>query len=66
MSVTAIEGVVEDGVIRLPESIHLPENARVYVVIPDEGTALKKTHIFSPRLVDPEQAVDFTKDVVEE
>jgi len=43
----------------------LPERAKVYVIIPDvevQGVA----YIGSPRLVHPEQAVDFAKEVLEE
>jgi hypothetical protein len=65
MSVTAIEGVVEDGLIRLPNSVHLPENAKVYVVVPDAADPMA-VRVHSPRLVNPEQAADFNKEVVEE
>ncbi len=65
MSVTTIEGVVENGQIRLPASVRLPERAKVYVVVPDvEVPAIG--HIGSPRLVHPEQAADFRKEVIEE
>lgn len=65
MSVTTIEGVVENGQIRLPASVRLPEKARVYVVIPDVEVPSVE-YIGSPRLVHPEQAADFQKEVVEE
>src|SRR5437660_1646595 len=35
MSVTTFEGVVENGQIRLPADICLPEKAKVYVIIPN-------------------------------
>jgi broad specificity polyphosphatase/5'/3'-nucleotidase SurE len=35
MSVTTYQGIVEDGQVRLAEDIRLPENAKVYVVVPD-------------------------------
>ncbi len=35
MSVATFQGVVENGQIRLASDIHLPENATVYVVVPD-------------------------------
>jgi hypothetical protein len=63
MSVETIEGIVENGQIRLLGGATLPEKARVYVVIPD--TATPKAHIYSPRLAHPEQASDFVKEVVE-
>ena len=65
MSVTTIEGVVENGRIRLPASVLLPEKAKVYVVVPDVEVP-PIACIGSPRLVHPEQAADFRKEVVEE
>ena len=65
MGVTTFEGIVEKGQIRLPAAVRLPERTKVYVVIPDievQGV----TYISSPRLVHPEQAADFKKEVVEE
>lgn len=62
MKVATFEAVVENGQIRLPESVHLPEKAKVYVVIPGVPSA---AYIGSPRLVRPEQASDFEKEVVE-
>src|SRR5581483_2423153 len=35
MGVTTIEGVIENGQIRLPAAVHLPERTKVYVIIPD-------------------------------
>jgi len=35
MSVTTYQGTVENGQVRLAGDIRLPENARVYVVVPD-------------------------------
>jgi hypothetical protein len=65
MRVTTVEGTVENGQIRLPADVRLPENAKVYVVVPgvQERAAF---FIGSPRLAHPEQAVDFEKEVVEE
>ena len=65
MGVRTFEGIVEQGQIRLPATVRLPEKAKVYVVIPDlevQTTAF----IGSPRLVHPEQAADFEKEVIEE
>jgi Protein of unknown function DUF104 len=59
-----IEGIVENGQIRLLENIRLPENTRVYVVIA-EGEASRPSHVYSPRLAHPEQAGDFVKQVFE-
>ena len=65
MRVTTFEGIVENGQIRLPATVRLPERAKVYVVIPDVEIQTV-TYIGSPRLVHPEQAADFKKEVVEE
>lgn len=65
MSVTTIEGIVEDGQIRLPASVRLPERAKVYVIVPDTEVPTV-AYVGSPRLVHPEQASDFEKVVVEE
>ena len=65
MGVTTIEGVVENGQIRLPAAVRLPERTKVYVVIPDVEVQTT-AYIGSPRLVHPEQAVDFIKEVIEE
>ena len=65
MSVTTIEAIVENGQIRLPASVRLPERAKVYVLIPDVKMP-SASYIGSPRLAHPEQAADFQKKVVEE
>jgi len=65
MSVTTIEAIVENGQIRLPASVRLPEKAKVYVLIPDVNMS-SVSYIGSPRLAHPEQAADFQKELVEE
>jgi hypothetical protein len=65
MGATTIEGIVENGQIRLPATVRLPERAKVYVVIPDVEVQ-PVAYIGSPRLVHPEQAADFQKEVLEE
>ena len=68
MPLTAIEGIVENGTIRLRENVSLPENTRVVVIIAgsasDEST-LPSARVRSPRLAHPEQSRDFRKQVVE-
>jgi len=64
MPVTTIEGIVENGQIRLPAHVHLPEKAKVYIVIPD-AEVLPRASVASSRLAHPAQAADFTKEVVE-
>ena len=64
MAMLTVEGVFENGRIRLCNKVTLPEHTKVYVVIPDiEPTPLAYT--YSPRLVHPEQAQDFVKQVIE-
>jgi hypothetical protein len=65
MGVRTFEGIVEQGQIRLPATVRLPEKAKVYVVIPDVEVQTV-AFIDSPRLVQPEQAADFKKEVIEE
>jgi hypothetical protein len=65
MSVMTFEGVVESGQIRLPAKVSLPEQAKVYVVVPGAGVPLP-AYLGSPRLAHPEQARDFQKEVIVE
>lgn len=65
MKVIAYEGVVENGRVRLPADVSLPEESIVYVVVP--GIEAQRTaHIYSPRLANPQQATDFIKEVLPE
>ena len=65
MGVTTFEGVVEKGQIRLPAAIQLPDSTKVYVVIPNIDVE-PVIYVGSPRLVHPEQSVDFQKEVLKE
>ena len=65
MKVATFEGIVENGRIRLPAEVDLPEKTKVYVVIPGFETT-SAVYIGSPRLVHAEQARDFEKEVFEE
>ena len=65
MKVTTFEGIVENGQVRLPADVHLPEKAKVYVVVPDME-ARQIAYIASPRLAHPEQAKDFQMQVIKE
>ncbi len=60
MQVTAIEGIVKNGLIHLTEDLHLPEMAKVYVLIPPTENVKK---IMSPRLVNKADAKAFKKTV---
>lgn len=63
MAIAAIEGVVENGRIRLRDGVSLPDKTRVYVVVPDMQHTLPR--VSSPHLAHPEQATDFVKQVLE-
>ena len=65
MKVATYEATVERGQIKLLETVHLPEHARVYVVVPGAETK-PPFYIGTPRLAQPEKAVDFAKEVIEE
>jgi hypothetical protein len=62
--VSTYEGFVENGRIRLRDNVTLPENTKVYVLIPSED-ATQQARVYSPRLAHPEQAADFAKQVIE-
>ncbi len=67
MAVTTYEGVVEKGKIRLQEGVNLPENAKVYVIVPELKTDKKKTvQILSPRLANRADAARLKMTVTEE
>lgn len=60
MTLTTYEGIVEKGRIRLKTGIRLPENAKVYVIVPDVQVEKKKTvRVRTPRLANRKQAGDF-------
>jgi len=64
MSVKTFEGFVENGRIRLRGEPSLPEHTRVFVVVLDAEDGLP-VRVPTPRLVYPEQAADFQKEVAE-
>jgi hypothetical protein len=55
------EGVVENGHVTLPPDAEIPDQTRVYVLVPD---ADRTYQVLSPRLANPDQAKDFLKLVV--
>ena len=59
------EGVVENGHVTLPPNADIPDKTRVYVLVPDLETR-KTFNIPGARLVHPEQAKDFVKEVIED
>lgn len=64
MKVLTYEGVVERGEVKLPETVRLPEHAKVYIVIPGVED-LPPSMIRTPHLLRPEQAADFAMEIVE-
>ena len=67
MAVTTYEGVVEKGKIRLKSGVRLPENVKVYVIVPELQAEKKKTaRVLTPRLVHRKQASDFKMKVSKE
>jgi len=65
MGVLTIEGIIDNGQIKLNSDIRLPEHAKVYVIVPDMRIE-ETVHLFSPRLKNSGQAVDFKMEVVAE
>ena len=65
MNLIAFEGVVDNGQIKLPPNVQLPNNAKVFIVVP-EAASTPVAHIFSPRLANPAQAKDFVMEVTDE
>ena len=63
MNVASFEGIIENGQIRLPGNIRVPERTKVYVVIPGAGKP-SAARLMSPRLVHPDQAKDFEITVI--
>lgn len=53
MPILTLEGIVENGQIRLRDQVTLPEHTKVYVVIPEVET-VPQAHVYSPRLVHPD------------
>lgn len=65
MGVLTIEGIVNNGQIKLTSDFRLPEHTKVYIVVPDMKIE-QTVHLFSPRLKHPEQASEFEMEVVED
>ena len=65
MNLIAFEGVVDNGQIKLPPNVQLPNNAKVFIGVPD-ATPKPVAHIFSPRLANPAQAKDFVMEITDE
>ena len=65
MEVETYVATVENGQIKLPDLVRLPEHARVFVIVPN-GVESTRYHVGSPRLAHPTQAAGFVKEVAEE
>jgi hypothetical protein len=67
MAITAYEGVVEKGAIRLKSSVRLPENMKVFVIVPELQAEQKKSvRVLTPRLVHRRQAAEFKMKISKE
>jgi hypothetical protein len=65
MSIITLEGVVDHGQIRLKTNVHLPENTKVFVIVPDYQ-APEYAHVYSPHLAHSGEVADFKMEVSEE
>jgi hypothetical protein len=67
MAITTYEGVVEKGAIRLKSNVRLPENMRVYVIVPESQARQEKPpRVLTPRLVHRRQVSEFKMEISEE
>lgn len=62
MQVTAIEGTIKNGQVKLSEVLDLPDATKVYVVVPDSSRPTAR--IMSPRVVDKAKIKDFEKEMI--
>ena len=58
MSVTTFEGVIENGQIRLPVGVVLPEQKIVYIIVPGNDAPLERAQA-GFRLANPADAAKF-------
>ena len=63
MSVMTLEGIVKNGQVRLVDRATLPDDTKVYVVVPESPH--RPPGIWSPRLADRRQAAEFVMEVSE-
>jgi hypothetical protein len=63
MNILALEGLVEDGQIRLLDGVVLPDKTKVYVVVP--AAPERTPRVWSPRLANPQDASQFRMEVTE-
>jgi len=60
------EGTMFNGQIRIHGDVDIPENTRVYVVVPDVAAKPPTPRIATPRLADPRQTHEFRMKVIDE
>ena len=64
MKVDAYEAIIENGLVKFVENVSLPENTKVFAIVPEtEGTRI--VHMYSPRLANPSESSRFVKEVIE-
>ncbi|MDQ3134085.1 MAG: hypothetical protein M3Q76_04655 [Acidobacteriota bacterium] len=63
MGVVTLEGIVEQGQIKITSSIRLPEHTKVYIVVPDAEVE-HTVHLHTPRLAHSEEVADFTMEII--
>ncbi len=59
------EGIIENGRVRLPPNVGIPEKTRVYVLVTDTEN-LTVPYVASPHLANREQVKDFEKRIIED
>lgn len=59
------EGIIENGRVRLPSNVGIPEKTRVYVLVPDTEN-FTVPYCASPHLANREQSKDFEKRIIED
>ncbi len=62
--IASYEDMIESGCGMFIPDVRTPEKTLVYALVPAE--ALITPHVAGPHLVDPEQAKDFQKQVIED
>ena len=65
MRIKTYEGMIENGQVRLTEDAYIPDNTKVYVIVP-AGDFGGRVRLASPSLAHADQAAAFTKEVEEE
>jgi hypothetical protein len=59
------EGIIENGRVKLPSNVGIPEQTRVYVLVPGNEN-LSTPYVASPQLSNREQLKDFEKRIIED